>query len=38
MGKAKNPRRVAENEAYAVSRMLRMGRQKLNLVAHMIRH
>ena len=38
MGKAKNPRRVAENEAMAVSRMLRTSPQKLNLVAQMIRN
>ena len=38
MGKAKNPRRVAENEAMAVSRMLRTSPQKLNLVAGMIRN
>jgi large subunit ribosomal protein L22 len=37
MGKEKNPRRVAENEAMAVSRMLRTSPQKLNLVAGMIR-
>ena len=37
MGKEKNPRRVAENEAMAVSRMLRTSPQKLNLVASMIR-
>ncbi len=37
MGKDKNPRRVAENEAMAVSRMLRTSPQKLNLVAEMIR-
>lgn len=37
MGKEKNPRRVAENEAMAVSRMLRTSPQKLNLVAQMIR-
>ena len=37
MGKSKNPRRVAENEAYAVSRMLRTSPQKLNLVAQLIR-
>ncbi|QHQ33802.1 50S ribosomal protein L22 [Algicella marina] len=37
MGKEKNPRRVAENEAMAVSRMLRTSPQKLNLVAAMIR-
>lgn len=38
MGKAKNPRRVAENEAMAVSKMLRTSPQKLNLVAGMIRN
>ena len=38
MGKDKNPRRVAENEAMAVSRMLRTSPQKLNLVAAMIRN
>ncbi len=37
MGKAKNPRRVAENEAIAKTRMLRVSPQKLNLVAAMIR-
>ncbi len=37
MGKAKSPRRVAENEAMAVSRMLRTSPIKLNLVAQMIR-
>ena len=37
MGKEKNPRRVAENEAQAVARMLRVSPQKLNLVAGMIR-
>ncbi|MBL3570351.1 50S ribosomal protein L22 [Rhodovulum sp. BSW8] len=37
MGKAKNPRRVAENEAMAKTRMLRTSPQKLNLVAAMIR-
>jgi len=37
MGKAKSPRRVADNEAMAVSRMLRTSPQKLNLVAQMIR-
>jgi large subunit ribosomal protein L22 len=37
MGKDKNPRRVAENEALAKSRMLRTSPQKLNLVAAMIR-
>ncbi|WP_102226368.1 50S ribosomal protein L22 [Acidimangrovimonas sediminis] len=37
MGKEKNPRRVAENEAMAKTRMLRTSPQKLNLVAGMIR-
>ncbi|MFS4438075.1 50S ribosomal protein L22 [Paracoccaceae bacterium GXU_MW_L88] len=37
MGKDKNPRRVAENEAQAVSKMLKTSPQKLNLVAAMIR-
>jgi len=37
MGKAKNPRRVAENEAMARSSMLRTSPQKLNLVAALIR-
>ncbi len=37
MGKEKNPRRVAENEAMAKSKMLRTSPQKLNLVAQMIR-
>ncbi len=37
MGKAKNPRRVADNEAMAKTRMLRTSPQKLNLVAAMIR-
>ena len=37
MGKDKNPRRVAENEAMAKVRMLRTSPQKLNLVAAMIR-
>ncbi len=37
MGKAKNPRRVADNEAMAKLRMLRTSPQKLNLVAAMIR-
>jgi large subunit ribosomal protein L22 len=37
MGKEKNPRRVAENEAMAKSRMLRTSPQKLNLVAGLIR-
>ncbi len=37
MGKDKSPRRVAENEAMAISRMLRTSPQKLNLVAGLIR-
>ena len=37
MSKDKNPRRVADNEAMAKSRMLRTSPQKLNLVAAMIR-
>ncbi len=37
MGQEKNPRRVAENEAMAKTRMLRTSPQKLNLVAAMIR-
>ncbi|WP_127902194.1 50S ribosomal protein L22 [Solirhodobacter olei] len=37
MGKDKNPRRVAENEAMAKARMLRTSPQKLNLVAGLIR-
>ena len=37
MGKEKNPRRVADNEALAKLRMLRTSPQKLNLVAAMIR-
>src|SRR6056297_1841350 len=37
MGQEKNPRRVAENEAFAKARMLRTSPQKLNLVAAMIR-
>ena len=37
MGADKNPRRVADNEAMAVLRMLRTSPQKLNLVAGMIR-
>jgi large subunit ribosomal protein L22 len=38
MGKEKQPRRIADNEAMAVSRMLRTSPQKLNLVAQMIRN
>jgi large subunit ribosomal protein L22 len=37
MSKDKNPRRVADNEAMAKTRMLRISPQKLNLVAAMIR-
>ena len=37
MGKEKNPRRVADNEAMAKVRMMRTSPQKLNLVAAMIR-
>jgi len=37
MSKDKNPRRVADNEAMAKTRMLRTSSQKLNLVAQMIR-
>ncbi|MBN8632903.1 MAG: 50S ribosomal protein L22 [Rhodobacterales bacterium] len=37
MGKDNNPRRVADNEAMAILRMLRTSPQKLNLVAGMIR-
>ena len=37
MGKEKNSRRVADNEAMAKTRMLRTSPQKLNLVAQMIR-
>ena len=38
MGKEKNPRRVASNEAMAVNRMIRTSPRKLNLVAAMIRN
>jgi large subunit ribosomal protein L22 len=37
MGKEQNPRRVADNEAMAKSRLLRTSPQKLNLVAALIR-
>ncbi|MBK1637811.1 LSU ribosomal protein L22P [Rhodothalassium salexigens DSM 2132] len=37
MGKSKNPRRVADNEAVATATMLRGSPQKLNLVAAAIR-
>ena len=38
MSKSKNPRRVADNEAMAKTRMLRTSGQKLNLLAQMIRN
>lgn len=38
MGKDKNPRRVADNEAMAKASMLRVSPQKLNLVAGLIRN
>jgi large subunit ribosomal protein L22 len=37
MANVKNPRRVAENEAQAIAKMLRTSPQKLNLVAGLIR-
>ena len=37
MGKEQNPRRVADNEAMAKTKMLRTSPQKLNLVAALIR-
>ena len=37
MGKEQNPRRVAENEAFAKTKGLRTSPQKLNLVAQLIR-
>ncbi|TNE38454.1 MAG: 50S ribosomal protein L22 [Alphaproteobacteria bacterium] len=37
MGKKKSPRRVKENEARAVGRMIKTSPQKLNLVAQTIR-
>ena len=37
MGQAKQERRLAENEAQAVTRNIRVSPQKLNLVAQMIR-
>jgi large subunit ribosomal protein L22 len=37
MGKENNPRRVADNEAMAKTKMLRTSPQKLNLVAALIR-
>ena len=38
MSKGKNPRRVADNEAFAVSKMLKTSPQKMNLVAQLIRN
>ncbi len=38
MGKEKKPRRIADNEAQAVNRMIRTSPRKLNLVAQMIRN
>ena len=37
MGKEKNPRRVADNEALAKFKMLKTSPQKLNLIAQLIR-
>ncbi len=37
MGKAKSPRRVADNEALSVGTQIRGSAQKLNLVAQLIR-
>ena len=37
MGKPKNERRIADNEAQAIHRNIRISPQKLNLVAQMIR-
>ena len=37
MGKASTPRALADNEAKAVTRNIRISPQKLNLVAQMIR-
>ena len=37
MGKKKAPRRIADNEAIAVCKMVRISPQKLNLVAGLIR-
>lgn len=37
MAKTKNPRRVGETEAMAISKMLRTSPRKLNLVAQLIR-
>tara|TARA_B100001057_G_C22762544_1_gene916420 strand:+ start:626 stop:1009 length:384 start_codon:yes stop_codon:yes gene_type:complete len=38
MGKEKNPRKVADNEAIAKTRMIKTSPQKLNLVAQLIRN
>ena len=37
MGKPKAPRRLADNEARAVTKTIRVSPQKLNLVAELIR-
>jgi large subunit ribosomal protein L22 len=37
VGKSKNSRRVLDNESMAVSRMMRVSAQKLNLLAQLIR-
>lgn len=37
MSKEANPRRLADNEAKAIARMLRVSPQKLNLLAQLIR-
>ncbi len=37
MGKSKNPRRIADNQAMAKVRMIKTSPQKINLVAQMIR-
>jgi large subunit ribosomal protein L22 len=37
MGQAKNPRRVADNEARAYAKLVRSSPRKLNLVAQLIR-
>ncbi len=37
MGKASTPRKLADNEAKAVGRMIRTSPQKLNLIAQLIR-
>jgi large subunit ribosomal protein L22 len=38
MGQVKNPRRIADNEAIATTRMLRVSGEKLGLVAALIRN